>query len=160
MACSDSVVKVQEVINTVEIECEKSIVVVEEEITILSTGTQGPEGLQGQSGEAETINASIALGGGRAVEVGGVYADPSTEDSISRYIGVTQNAVSAGQDVNIKKSGSMTDLSWSWTVDEPIYIGANGVLTQTPTAQNIRRIAWAVSATTINLDEFPIIKLN
>ncbi|HYE75116.1 MAG TPA: hypothetical protein VEF04_17375, partial [Blastocatellia bacterium] len=72
-----------------------------------------------------------------------------------RYTGITLNAALGGEIVNIQRLGEATESSWNWIVDAPIYIGANGVLTQTPpvasTAAFSQIIGVAVSPTSIYL---------
>ena len=101
---------------------------------------------------AETINAY------RAVGYDGLLTQMDV-DALSNYAGVTRMAVPIGDPVNVVRSGLMTEGGWNWTVNQPIFISTNGVLTQTiPSAGNpIRRIGWAISATSINLDPYPII---
>lgn len=100
----------------------------------------------------ETINAY------RAVGYDGLLTQPDT-DSLANYAGVTRMAVPIGDLVNVVRSGLMTENGWTWTPNAPIFISTNGVITQTvPSAGNpIRRIGWAISATQINLDPYPII---
>lgn len=102
------------------------------------------------------IIAAQAMGLYRAVTILGEYC-VSTLESLSKYAGVTKTSVVLGSTVKVTQSGLMTDAGWTWTPNVPIFVGANGVLTQTAPALPIRRIGYAVSATQINLDPFPII---
>ena len=100
----------------------------------------------------EVINAY------RAVGYDGLFTQPNA-DSLSKYAGVNRVASIIGEPLYVVREGLMTEDGWSWTPDAPIFIGVDGVLTQTqPTFGNpVRRIGWAISATTINLDPYPII---
>lgn len=105
-----------------------------------------------------TITALEAVGQYRAVGYDGMYTQPDA-DSLATYAGVTRMATIPGDPINVVRSGLITEGAWTWTPDAPIFIGADGVLTQTqPTAGNpVRRIGWAISATELNLDPYPII---
>lgn len=100
----------------------------------------------------ETVNAY------RAVGYDGLMTQPDV-DSLSIYAGVNRIAAVSGDSLSVVRSGLMTENGWTWTPNAPIFIGADGVLTQTqPTFGNpVRRIGWAISATTLNLDPYPII---
>lgn len=104
------------------------------------------------------ITAAENLGAYRAVGYDGLYTQPDA-DSLAAYAGVTRMATITGDPINVVRSGLITEGGWSWTPDAPMFIGANGILTQTqPTAGNpVRRIGWAISATELNLDPYPII---
>lgn len=118
----------------------------------------GAPGVPGPPGPAAyTVTAAEALGGNRAVTVDGYHATPATLDKL---IGITTGAVSLGEDATVVRWGIMTEPSWTWTADQPIFVGAAGVLTQTPPVSGtVRRIAWAVSPTQISIDLFPTIRL-
>ena len=104
------------------------------------------------------IIALEPVGAYRAVGYDGMYTQPDI-DSLATYAGVTRMATVTGDPINVVRSGLITEGAWNWTPNAPIFIAANGVLTQTqPTAGNpVRRIGWAISATELNLDPYPII---
>jgi hypothetical protein len=107
--------------------------------------------------------ASIALSGHRLVTVNGsgelIYADNTTASHATKVLGLTLGAASIGAATNVKTYGEVTEPSWTWTMDSPIYLGANGVLTQTaPATGFILIVGFPLSATTIFLDtQGPII---
>lgn len=105
-----------------------------------------------------TIIAQQVVNAYRAVGYDGTFTQPNA-DSLSNYAGVTRMATVIGDPINVVRSGLMTEGGWSWTPNQPIFITTDGVLTQTvPTPGNpIRRIGWAISATQLNLDPYPII---
>lgn len=81
--------------------------------------------------------AGEILGGHRVVKIVGseaFYADPSDVLGAHLVVGVTQHAATLGGNVRVQIAGPMIEGSWSWNVDEPIYLGSNGVLTQVPAA--------------------------
>jgi hypothetical protein len=121
----------------------------------LSTvGVQGPKGVAGLDGDAATIVAGEALGGHRVVTAQGLHCMP---DTLSIIIGITVGAGALGTDVEYLPFGPMTENSWSWTPNAPIFAGSNGVLTQAEPAGNSRRVAFATTATTIAVDLQPTI---
>lgn len=114
---------------------------------------------QNESGTLDVkITAQEAVGAYRAVGYDGLYTQPDV-DSLATYAGVTRMATIVGDPINVVRSGLITEGAWNWTPNAPMFIGVDGVLTQTqPTAGNpVRRIGWAISATELNLDPYPII---
>ena len=116
----------------------------------------GPQGEPGQTGVR--IVAAVPLGGHRVVTVFGQYAEPGDEDVLA---GITTGAVSAGDETYAVRQGIINEPSWSWTPGQPIFIASSGILTQSaPTSSRIRRVAWALTSTSINVDFFPAIELS
>lgn len=105
-----------------------------------------------------TIIAQEVVNAYRAVGYDGLFTQPNA-DSLSRYAGITRMATVIGDPIDVVRSGLMTEAGWNWTPNQPVFISVNGVITQTqPTAGNpVRRIGWAISATQLNLDPYPII---
>lgn len=105
-----------------------------------------------------TIIAQEVVNAYRAVGYDGYFTQPDI-DSLSAYAGVTRMATVIGDPIDVVRSGLMTEPAWTWTVNAPVFITTDGVLTQTqPTPGNpVRRIGWAISATELNLDPYPII---
>lgn len=96
--------------------------------------------------------AGEALGGHRAVKLDSdgkaYYVSPSDAD-VDAIVGVTSGASSQDTPVNIVLNGEMTENSWTWTPG-PVWLGANGVLTQTvPTSGAVVRVGTALGATTM-----------
>lgn len=103
-----------------------------------------------------TITAAEIVNAYRAIGYDG-YFTQLTEESLSNYAGITRMATIIGDPVDVVRVGLMEDPAWTWTPNTPIFISTDGVLTQTRTTGFVRRIAWAISATKINLDPYPII---
>ena len=105
-----------------------------------------------------TITAQEPLEVFRAVGYNGMYTQP-VADSLIIYAGITRIAATINDPINVVRSGLMTENSWTWTPNAPIFIEIDGTLTQTqPLAGNpIRRIGWAISLTEVVLDPYPII---
>lgn len=121
----------------VTIEGDETVIITREpEITVLDIGTQGPPGPAGEMGAAYVeFPAAVPLGGHRAVRVlagEAVYADSSTVADANLVLGITRGAVAEGALAQIQTAGLMTEVSWSWTPDAPVFVGTNGTPTQTP----------------------------
>jgi hypothetical protein len=117
------------------------------------SGPPGPEGPPGPGGSSTyTGVAAEALGGHRVVinsSAGLAYADASVADHAVRVVGVTLSAAVGGQPVPFQSSGKITEPSWSWTPDADIFLGLNGLLTQSipGTAVFAQRLGFALSPT-------------
>jgi hypothetical protein len=107
-------------------------------------------GPPGPASDQLTVIAAEPLGGQRAVTADGYLCLPTLLD---RLLGITKHAGTTGDVVAVQDRGLMEDASWNWTPNAPVFITGAGVLTQTPPVSGaVRRIAWAVSATGINID--------
>ena len=120
--------------------------VVEAAVTV-SRGVSGPE----------VVVASEALGGDRAITANGLHCDGGSAASLAQYAGITLTSASVGANVSVKRTGPHTIVGAAFAVNQPVYIGPNGTLTQVIPSFPIRRIGWASTTNTINLDPFPII---
>ena len=80
------------------------------------------------------------------------YATPDTLAN-ALVIGISTNAANTGENVTVKTTGELSDASWNWTKGA-IYLGVNGVLTQTaPSGGSIVvHVAKAITATKILID--------
>lgn len=122
---------------------------------VVSRGGTGRPGPPGQSGASYlTYVADGALGGQRVVRAttGGKvgYVDPGDPAQAHAAIGLTMGAAADGASINVQFSGEMTDPSWSWTANQPIFVGANGIPTQTPPATGFQAaIGVAISVTSM-----------
>lgn len=135
-------------------------VVEKREIHVVAVGQQGPPGIQGPAGPAgasvTTYVAGEALGGNRAVKADAsgqaVYAT-NTDAASQHLLGVTTGAASAAANVGVQRAGVMVEPSWSWTPNQPVFLGVNGVLTQTyPTGALLSIIVgFALTPTSIHL---------
>ena len=98
--------------------------------------------------------ADGALGGHRIVrattagKVG--YVDPSDPDQAHAALGLTTGAVADGALASVQFAGPITEPSWAWTPNLPVFIGAAGVPTQTPPSSGFHAtVGVAVSATSM-----------
>ena len=99
------------------------------------------------------------LSGHRVVTNEAICADQSTPSHLGCVRGITTGAAIGGDTVRIQVYGPMTDPSFDWQPG-PIYVGTNGVLTQTPpTTGWLQQVATADSPTLIFIDIQPPIAL-
>ena len=102
-------------------------------------GLKGEPGAQGIPGPPGGLTlqypAAIPLGGHRMVvlnsEERAIYADNTNLAHARKVLGMTTGATSAGDMATIQTGGEMTEPSWAWTLDSPIFLAADGLLTQT-----------------------------
>lgn len=98
----------------------------------------GPQGLQGTSGAEPQFGftAGGTISGQCAVYVGddGLLYPCQTDITARRCIGLTTGAVAQGEPATVQIGGGYTEPSWAWAGTSPVWIGANGSLSQTPPA--------------------------
>lgn len=117
-------------------------------------GLQGDQGEPGLSGVQATYTADGALSGHRVVRASGAgavaYADSANVAHATTVLGITTGAAADGDPVTIQAGGPISEPSWAWTPDQPVYCGGNGQLTQVaPVAGFVLVVGVAVSATEI-----------
>ncbi|MDR6886151.1 MULTISPECIES: hypothetical protein [Variovorax] len=154
----DSVEQPADVVETasdeiVTVDGEDTVIVTREpEITLIDVGTQGPPGPPGEMGAAYVeFPAAVPLGGNRVVRVlagEAVYADHTTVADANLVLGITRGAVAAGALAQIQTGGLMTEPSWAWTPDAPVFVGPVGTLTQVPPATGFNLIVGVATSPT------------
>lgn len=110
--------------------------------------------------------AAVALSGHRVVtpQVNGQlnYASNDNAVHLAAPLWITTGAASPGSSVDVLLTGLMVEPSWSWTPG-PVYLGANGQLTQSPPAAPgalfLAQVGTATSPTTLFVDRAPSIKI-
>lgn len=142
-------------------------------VVVPVAGPQGPRGPAGSSGTGSdvgqvklTATAATVLSGHRAVTQRSdgqlVYADNTTLFHLHSPVWLTMGAISSGADGEVLVYGTLTEPSWSWIPGGALYLGANGVLTQTPPqppAVFSAMIGVATGPTTVFIDRQPSILL-
>jgi hypothetical protein len=116
---------------------EDTILIVTEQsepviFNILSVGPQGPRGEPG--GELVAYLAGETLGGNRMVILENdlaMYANCTNVLHGHRVIGMTVGAIMSGAFGDVRRSGVIEEVSWNWDTNTPIWLGENGLLTQT-----------------------------
>lgn len=154
----------EQAVTTLDIENEGTLVVAEEVLTLVSEAAQGPQGIPGPKGDKGAPGgteierpAAINLSGHRMVMLdgqgGATYASNADQTHANRIVGMTAHAAVSGAPVVISIYGEITEPSWNWIVDQPVYLGADGFLTQTPPAAPAAKfsvvVGFPISATTL-----------
>lgn len=132
-------------------------------VEVLAQGPVGPQGPQGLSGSSVTAyTAALALSGHVAVVLNAagqaMPADP-TNPAHHAVAGITTQAGAMGAAVEVVSRGMLEHLGWTFTVDQPVFLGLDGAVTQTlpPTAVFSKSLGVAVSATRVSIDFQPAI---
>lgn len=118
------------------IDIDVSPVVVD--VTIIDPNSVGPAGPPGPPGDGQLFaaTADVILGGHRVViatPTGVNYADNTNTQHAFRVVGITEGAVLVGEQASVRVFGEMIEPSWNWSIG-PVWLGSNGMLTQTPPA--------------------------
>ena len=114
----------------------------------------------GTTGFAFQAPAGEALGGHRAVilDAAGLawYADRAAAADMFRIAGITQGAIALGGLANILSMGLLTEPSWAWTPDLPVFLEHSGLLTQTPPTDGFSIVLGvAIDATSMFVKQQP-----
>lgn len=134
-------------------------------VRVVSVGQQGPPGERGEDGQQGAAGpsgggtlsaiAGAAVGGHRMVRLttsGAVYADRTVAEDQHRVMGLTLNAAAQGDELDVLRFGEVVEPSWNWALDLPVYLGTNGLLTQTsPTTGFSLIVGFPVTATKLFL---------
>lgn len=126
----------------------------------IGQGPSGPPGTPGLPGSSQVISltATEAIGGQRALIAtgasGAAYASSADASHYSRVVGISVGAASLGAAVEVQSSGPMEELGWSWIPGQDLWLGSNGLLTQTYPAGAAfsQRLGFALSPTRIWVD--------
>lgn len=106
-----------------------------------------------------TLPAGVVLSAFTVAAVQGnffVNADVNTPGLVA--VGLVDGGALAGASVNIQYEGPITNVGWNWALNLPVFVGANGALTQTPpTSGYMQVLGYPLSPTTLLIDiEEPI----
>ena len=118
----------------------------------------------------EELKDSVTNGSGVPISaLQAVYYTSPTEVAIadstveleSRVAGIALNAANPGDSLTILTEGIHTDPFWSWTPQEPIFLGPSGTLTQTAPITGFRiPVGYAIDATSLDINIQESIDLN
>ena len=118
-------------------------------------GMQGEQGIPGPSGLANLeYPAAIAISGNMVCTLNDsgqvIYADNTILSHAIKVMGISCGGVSIGGTVYIQPDGAMTEPSWNWTLDLPIFLSVNGLMTQTPPSAGFSMIVgFPISSTSM-----------
>lgn len=106
------------------------------DVVTVFDGSRGPTGPAGPAGgSAITGIAGENLGGHRMVVSDAlgrfVYASNDEPSHFHKVLGMTMGAVVAMDVANVLRMGEIEETSWNWTLDLPVFLSTNGLLTQT-----------------------------
>lgn len=156
-------------LSATEVEVDLTTYVVEVDLTTTVVGIDygSVAGSGTAAAEVQTATAAVTLSGHRAVtpQADGslIYADNATLAHRARPTWVTTAAAGAGSVTTAVSHGTVSEPSWSWAPGQ-VYLGANGVLTQTPptkpAALFLVVVGMAVDPTTLFVHRQPSITLS
>jgi hypothetical protein len=90
-----------------------------------------------------------------------VLADFMDTQLANSVLGLSLNAAAIGQRLAIATYGEITEVSWNWVPNLPIFLAGDGLMTQTaPTLGALLRVAYAQTAKTIFFNPGPVIIRN
>jgi hypothetical protein len=121
-------------------------------ISVGQRGVAGVDGLPG--GVVIQCTAGEALGGHRVVVLNAVaeavYASNAVPAHLHKVLGLTTGAEILGAVATVQTGGEMVEPTWAWTLDTPIFLGTNGLLTQVePTTGFSLVVAFPITATKV-----------
>lgn len=81
------------------------------------------------------------------------YADNTITSHSGIVAGITTQAVVAGASVDVTTQGEVTEGSWTWTLNTPIFLTENGLMTQTVVSTGfILQVGYPTSSTSLVID--------
>lgn len=122
----------------------------------------GARGATGVSAGVELV-APVALSGQRAVyrAADGLRLASADQRSTIDVIGITTGAIAAGALGVAQTADEMTEPTWAWVPGLPVWLGLNGLLTQTVTTVGTQvELGIATAATKLIVRIQPPIYLN
>lgn len=98
-------------------------------------GAAGPPGPSGSGGTLVLQKVAVGIVSGHlavksAGAMGVVPCSAIVTTDAPCFLGVTRGAALSGGAVEVIAEGELTEPTWSWTPNRPVFLGANGVLTQ------------------------------
>jgi hypothetical protein len=141
---------------------------IEYKITIGRVGPQGARGVPGADGLSGGANLTGTAGANISGHVVVRYdnngliqvADATILSHANKIVGITTGAVTTGNEATIQNGDLMVHVGWSWTPDEPVFLGASGALTQSTSGLLFTQVVGiANSATSITINIQPAIVL-
>lgn len=133
-------------------------------VTISTPQEQGPRGPAGPMGGTPSLPASTPLSGHMVVKIDGptgvAYASNTVVTDAYKVVGMTNQAYGSGDVATILSSGLIEFGGWAWTPGNPVFLGVNGLPTQTldPSATFTLMLGIALTPTSVYLSiQSPII---
>lgn len=113
-----------------------------------------------------TETAGVNLSGHRAViqnwSTGELeYADNTNLDHMNSVLGITTQAANSGNECEVRIYGPLTEPTWDFTDNLPVFLSTNGYLTQNkPTSGFMLQMGFPIDSTTLMVDLKKSIKLS
>lgn len=100
------------------------------------------------------LTATTSLSALRIVNLStGTYASATDITQVNSPKGFLNISVTSGQQFPVQFTGIKIDSSWNWNTSLPVFLGANGTLTQTSTGfAYLQQVASVITSTKIILD--------
>ena len=153
---NNSIIVVKENPTIVTVESTNSVLLDSIATAVVTSGAQGVQGPPGESTNTVSYISAIPIGGNRVVATNnqGQLVYPDTLSDTNVILGISTHAANIGELVEVQMVGSMTEPSWNWIPQEPLFISANGLLIQTPPTTGLSQvIAYAVLSNKIFIDK-------
>jgi len=135
-------------------------------IEVAEQGPPGPQGPPGGSGSELTIfTAGDAVSGHQALAAQGsgavVHASCLVAAHLGAVAGIATEAAAAAAPVSVRTAGLMQHAGWTFTPDQPVFLGAAGALVQAlPVGALFAQVlGWARSATLLQVSLQPPVLL-
>jgi len=116
-----------------------------------------------QSAPALQLPASVTISANTAVAVVNgqlVPAQSGVAAQLGNVVGISSNGGQTGTLIDVQQSGEMSLSSWNWVLGQPVYVGPNGPLTQTPPSSGFLQVVGVpLSATSISIGLQPPISI-
>jgi hypothetical protein len=87
------------------------------------------------------------------------YASDFSKLHIGSRVGITTGSAITGDPVNVQTFGHLTEGSWNFLVDKPIFLGDNGLITQSKPTVVLLTLGSVLTANTIYINIGQLIKL-
>lgn len=113
----------------------------------------------------DSYDTNTPIGGDRVVTQWGNflrYVDVTDPADIFNAVGITCGATNASEVAKVQRQGTKEDSAWNWEIGQPIYLGVNGILTQTvtPEFKFLRIVALPLTPTKIFIRLHPPVLLS
>lgn len=88
-------------------------------------------------------------------------ADNTNVACYGKVIGLTTHAVTTDASVSVQSGNSITELSWNWNTNSELFLGSNGLMTETPISENgvFQRVGYAISPTIVLISMYSPIEV-
>lgn len=128
-------------------------------IEVCRQGPPGPQGIPGPVGSQFSVTAAVPLGGHRVIALNadrkGVYADQA-DVLATTVVGFSASAAVVGDGVMLVQSGPLEYPAGGLTPEQPVFLGSDGLITQTPPSSGwLLRVGTALATDYIAVDIGP-----